>query len=258
MPRPKTATGALALLAFSLTACTSPSPKTEPAHKTVEVFAAASLGQAGEELIEAYRAEHPNIEISATYAGSAQLVTQIGEGASADILITADVDTMVRAQASIDALAEANPRIIARNELVLATAPGNPQAIGSVKDLASPGTITALCAPQVPCGRLAQQELAQAGITPDKATEEASVSAVAAKIANGQADAGFIYSTDAQALSGREDITVIELPGLEPNSYPVALTQAGQGTAEAQEFANWLVESEQAATVLARYGFKPA
>lgn len=258
MPRIRSTVGALVCLTLPLTACTSTPDEAGAAHNTVEVFAAASLGQVGEELIAAYRAEHPDAEIIATYAGSSQLVTQLGEGVSADLLITADTATMSTAQTSIDALAEASPQIIASNQLVLATAPGNPATVGSVNDLASPGVITALCAPQVPCGRLAQQELTQAGITPAKATEEASVSAVATKIASGQADAGFIYSTDAKALSASQNITVIELPGLEPNSYPMALTEAGQANPTARDFATWLAESEQAATILARYGFNPA
>ena len=258
MPRIRTAVGALTCLTLPLAACSPSSPQTETAHNTVEVFAAASLGQAGEELVTAYRAEHPDVEIIATYAGSSQLVTQMGEGASADLLITADTATMSTAQASIDALAEVSPQVIASNELVLATAPGNPASVGSVNDLASPGVITALCAPQVPCGRLAQQELTQTGITPAKATEEANVSAVATKISSGQADAGFIYSTDAKALSASQNITIIELPGLEPNSYPMALTETGQTNPTARDFATWLAESEQAAAILARYGFNPA
>lgn len=258
MPRIRTTIGVLACLTLPLAACASSSAQIETTDHTVTVFAAASLGQAGEELITAYRTEHPDVEIIATYAGSSQLVTQMGEGASADLLITADTTTMKTAQANIDALAQASPQVIASNKLVLATAPGNPASVGSVNDLASPGVITALCAPQVPCGRLAQQELAQTDITPAKSTQEANVSAVTTKISSGQADAGFIYSTDAKALSASQNITIIELPGLESNSYPMALTEAGQANPTARDFASWLAESEQASAILTHYGFNPA
>ena len=118
--------------------------------------------------------------------------------------------------------------------------------------------MTAICAQEVPCGRLAHQELTRRGITPATSTEEANVSAVATKVATGQVDAGFIYSTDATALSATEDITVIDLPDLERNAYPLALTTTGQAKASAQDFANWFATSEKAAQILTAYGFEPA
>lgn len=245
-------------LLLGLTACGGAATSPQGQDAEVQLFAAASLGAVGDELIAAYRQETPQVSITATYAGSSQLVTQMVEGATPDLLITADSTTMNQALEKVEELAAATPETIATNALVLATAPGNPAAIDSLDDLAAPGVLTAICAEQVPCGRLAHQELTRQGVELATSTEEANVSAVSTKVATGQVDAGFIYSTDATAISATDDITVITLPQVERNAYPLALTSSGQGKESAQNFANWLVTSEVAAQILADYGFEPA
>lgn len=250
-------------LLLGLTACGGAATSPQGQDAEVQLFAAASLGAVGDELIAAYRQENPQVSITATYAGSSQLVTQMVEGATPDLLITADSTTMNQALEKVEELAAATPETIATNALVLATAPGNPAAIDSLDDLAAPGVLTAICAEQVPCGRLAHQELSRQDVELATSTEEANVSAVSTKVATGQVDAGFIYSTDATAISATaisatDDITVITLPQVERNAYPLALTSSGQGKESAQNFANWLVTSEVAAQILADYGFEPA
>lgn len=247
-------------LLLSLTACggTAASPQEQEQDAGVQLFAAASFGAVGDDLIAAYRQENPHADIAATYAGSSLLVTQMAEGATPDLLITADSTTMTQAVDTVEELAESTPETIATNALVLATAPGNPAAIDSVDDLAAAGVMTAICAQEVPCGRLAHQELDRQGIELANSTEETDVSSVSTKVATGQVDAGFIYSTDATALLATEDITVIDLPDLERNAYPLALTATGQTKASAQDFANWLTTSEKAAQILTAYGFEPA
>ncbi len=245
-------------LLLGLTACGGAASSPQGQDAEVRLFAAASLGAVGDELIAAYRQENPQVSITATYAGSSQLVTQMVEGTTPDLLITADSTTMDQALEKVEELAAATPETIATNALVLATAPGNPAAIDSLDDLAAPGVLTAICAEQVPCGRLAHQELTRQGVEPATSTEEANVSAVATKVATGQVDAGFIYSTDATAISATDDITVITLPQVERNAYPLALTSSGQGKESAQNFANWLTTSGAAAQILTDYGFEPA
>lgn len=245
-------------LLLGLTACGGAASSPQGQDAEVQLFAAASLGAVGDELIAAYRQENPQVSITATYAGSSQLVTQMVEGTTPDLLITADSTTMDQALEKVEELAAATPETIATNALVLATAPGNPAAIDSLDDLAAPGVLTAICAEQVPCGRLAHQELTRQGVEPATSTEEANVSAVATKVATGQVDAGFIYSTDATAISATDDITVITLPQVERNAYPLALTSSGQGKESAQNFANWLTTSGAAAQILTDYGFEPA
>lgn len=237
-------------LALTLTGCGANANTT-----AVEIFAAASLSTAGADLETAYEQAHPGVDIVFNYAGSSKLLQQIGEGATPDILITADTATMTRGQETLDELADTTPHIIATNTLVLATAPNNPANIRTLTDLATDGTLTALCAIEVPCGRLAHQALTDAGVTPASTTEETSVSGVATKIATGQVDAGFIYTTDATAISKDSTITTIQLPGIEPNAYPLTLTTTGTTTPAATDLATWLTDSSEATTILTTHGF---
>jgi hypothetical protein len=56
------------------------------------------------------------------------------------------------------------PVIFARNQLVIVTKPGNPEGIASLEDLTSAGTVS-LCVDTAPCGRFADQLLADAGVS---------------------------------------------------------------------------------------------
>lgn len=241
---------------------------TNAASGTVNVFAAASLNNVGEELADAFNAANTgDTEIVFNFAGSSKLVQQIGQGADADLFISADEQNM---DAALE-LAEfdgADSQVIATNLLVLATAPGNPAGIESLDDLAFGGSAAnariAICADGVPCGTLAHQVLDEKGIALSSPTEEANVSDVATRIATGEVDAGFIYATDAQALQeasgasgGGEAITVIDIAAtvdIEPNLYPAALTVEGQDNDTAAAFLEFLA-TDEAAEILEKYGF---
>lgn len=241
---------------------------------TVQVFAAASLNNAGAELAEAFADSVDSVDsvdIEFNVAGSSALVRQIDQGADADLFISADEQNM-DAALELEAFDGAEPHTIATNELVLAVAADSPFDIAAVEDLntIADGSI-ALCADGVPCGTLANQVLDDLDVTLDNwvVSEEANVSDVATKIATGEVDAGFIYSTDAIALQENagadEQIDVIELSGtdgtdgtgIEPNAYPAALTVNGRNNATAGDFLEWL-SSDSARGILEAYGFGTA
>lgn len=230
---------------------------------TVQVFAAASLNNVGEELAAAFAEEHDGAELEYNFAGSSRLVQQIEQGADADLFISADQENMDNAL-QLPEFEGAEPEIIATNLLVLATAPGNPAGIESLEDLRdNPDARIALCADGVPCGTLANQVLDDEGITLNSPTEEANVSDVSTKVATGEVDAGFIYSTDAIAMqenNSGDDITVITIADtvdIEPNLYPAALTTDGEDNETAREFFGWLT-SDRAREILESYGFGAA
>lgn len=257
--------GATAVTVLGVSACGGPAGhENQPdagiqQTTTVEVFAAASLNNAGAELEATYEKANPGVDISFNFAGSSKLVQQIQEGATPDMLITADAATMNGALENAKELKGASIEVIATNALVLATANGNPADISTLDDLTRQGVITALCAAEVPCGKLAHQELESKNIEPATMTEEANVTDVSAKVATGEADAGFIYTTGAASIKKQDqDITVIELPGLERNAYPLAVTKSGSGNDAAKSFADWLANSDEASAILTDYGFTTA
>lgn len=239
---------ALALLFVA--ACGS-QPESSGQH-TVSVFAAASLQPAGEELAQAFTQVHPDATVEYNFAGSSDLALQIEQGAPADMFISANQKNMDKALAGQD-FAGQQPELLATNTLVLALPKGNPGNINSLQDL--PGKRVAICAPEVPCGTIAGQVLKQHNITLDSPSEEANVAAVSTKVAAGEVDAGSMYSTDAQAQADK-GVTAIDINGVEPNEYPIALTSTGADNAAAVAFQKFLL-SQRAQDILASYGFTP-
>ncbi len=232
---------------------------------TVEVFAAASLNNAGDELAEAFAEDNDGAELEFNFAGSSKLVQQIEQGADADVFISADEQNMDTAL-DLPEFDGAEPEAIATNRLVLATAPGNPAGFDSVDDLSTTADFRlAVCADGVPCGTLANDYLDEReddghGLGPSTVSEEANVSDVSTKLATGEADVGFIYSTDAKALQENStdgEVEAFDLDGVEPNKYPAALTAAGEDNDAASEFLRWLT-SDRARAILESYGFGAA
>ena len=155
----------------------------EPA--TLHVLAASSLNEAFTQIGAAFENEHPGVKVVFDFAGSQDLVAQIGQGAPGDVIATADTATMEKLAGQASA-----PQEFATNELAIAVEPGNPRGITGLSSLADPALKVVLAAPEVPAGRYAAEALARAGVTVKPVSFEASVKGVVTKVSLGEADAG--------------------------------------------------------------------
>ncbi len=210
------------------------------------VFAAASLAGAFDAIGEAFTDENPGVTFRPVYDGSSTLVTQLGEGASADVFASADEANMDRLQDAVVA-----PALFASNTLVIAVPEGNPGEVDTLADLADVTTV--LCAPEVPCGAASARLLADAGVTIDPASLEQNVTAVLTKVAAGEADAGLVYATD---TVGRDDVEVIVPDGAEEvvNHYPIAVLADAPNPAAAEAFVAFVL-SDEGRRILSDAGF---
>jgi len=170
------------------------------------VLAAASLTDVVADLAERATADHPGLRVETTFGSSATLAAQVLAGAPADVLLTASDDTMLTVT---DALG-GEPVVVATNHLQLAVPAGNPGGVTSLADLADPDLTVALCAPQVPCGAVAADVLARAGVVAAPDTLERDVRAVLTRLTLDEADAGLVYRTDVRAADGA--VEGIEVP----------------------------------------------
>jgi molybdate transport system substrate-binding protein len=246
--------GALALLvlAFAAGCGTGSATSSGEGEHELNVFAAASLTEAFTELGDQFTAEHPDVQVAFNFAGSNDLVTQIQQGAPADVLATADPGNMEEAASLTGA-----PQAFAGNQLVIAVEPGNPMHITGPADLAGEDLKVVLAAPEVPAGKYAQEALAKAGVTVEPVSLEVSVKGVVTKVSLGEADAGIVYVSDVESAGGKlegiaipEDLNVIA-------TYPIATLDDAAYPADAQAFVD-LVLSAEGQRVLAEYGFLPA
>ena len=219
----------LALLLVPVAGCGQ-----EDGDTTLTVYAAASLTAAFEQVAEDFEAEHDGVDVELSFGGSSDLVTQIQEGAPADVFASADTTTM---DALVDAdLVGAGPQVFATNTLEIAVPPGNPAGVATVQDLAEPGLQLVVCAPEVPCGAAAQRVAEAAGVTLAPVSEEQSVTDVLGKVTSGEAEAGLVYATDVRAAG--DDVEGIEFPesGDVVNTYPIAPVDGSDETDLADEF----------------------
>ncbi|MCQ1954817.1 molybdate ABC transporter substrate-binding protein [Arthrobacter sp. zg-Y238] len=241
---------AVMVLAASAAACTS-ADTTGAADRSgtgITVFAASSLTDVVEQLNAAYDGGG---RLRVNIGSSSQLVAQLQSGAEADVVITADLEALEPLRNGLD-----RETVLASNNLVLALAADNPAGIRVLRDVAGDGVRAALCAPSVPCGRATSRVLEAAGVAVPAPSLEDSVRSVLTKVTSGQADAGFVYRTDALAAAG-SGVTYLPLEDPAPNRYPAGLTAEGAGNPDAAAFYEWLIGPE-AAGILAEAGFGPA
>jgi molybdate transport system substrate-binding protein len=236
----------------TVAATEAPTTTVAAATGDVVVFAASSLTEAFTEMGTAFKVDNPDANVTFNFAGSGDLVTQISQGAPADVFVSADDTNMKKLT---DATENAgDPVAIARNSMEILVEKGNPKAIATVADLAKPDTIVVLCAESVPCGKNAAAVLANADVAVTPASLEDKVKGVVTKISAGEADAGIVFVTDvnsagdgAEGVKIPDDINVI-------SNYPIVVTKEAPNPEAAQAFIDF-VASDAGQAILAKYGF---
>jgi molybdate transport system substrate-binding protein len=216
------------------------------------VFAAASLKKSFTDIGEQFKTDNPGSDVEFSFAGSSDLVTQLTQGAPADVFASADTKNMDKA-AQADLLS-GQPVNFASNTLTIVTAPGNPKKIASFADLAKPDVTTVVCAPQVPCGSATQTVEKALNVTLNPVSEESQVTDVLGKVTSGQADAGLVYVTDAQGAGDK--VTAVAFPesAKAVNTYPIAVLKQSKNPELAQKFVD-AVTGEAGQKVLSAAGF---
>lgn len=214
------------------------------------VLAAASLTETFEQLEESFEKEHPDVDVVISFGSSSALAEQINQGSPADVIATAD-DNSIGLVAD-DGNLEAAPTKFATNTLVVVTPPDNPADVSSVGDLAAADFV--ICDPSVPCGSAAQAILDNAGVAATPKSLEADVKAVLTKVSLGEADAGLVYVTDAKAAG--DDVSALDI-GADVNvvnPYYIAVVKDSDHSDLADEWVS-LVMSPAGQDVLAAAGF---
>lgn len=225
-----------------------------PVTGEVRVLAAASLTDVFEDIATVFVEQNPDAEVTFSFAGSSALVTQVVEGAPADVLATASAGTMDDAVAA-DAV-QGDPAVFARNALVLVVPAGNPGDVTELADLADTERFVGLCAEDVPCGALATEVLSDEDVTPRVDTYEPDVRSLLTKVTSGELDAGLVYRTD--ALAAGDDVEIVEVPALDDHvtAYPIAPLADAPNPEAAERFVELVLGGEGLA-ILGDAGFLP-
>ena len=264
-PRVVTAlVGALAVAtALALTGCSgatvdtatsaTPTASDPTLEGSITVYAAASLTTTFTELADEFEKANPGTTVDLTFAGSSDLVTQITEGAPADVFASADEKNMAKLTDAglVDPSASKD---FATNVLTIAVPPSNPADVTGFADLGKSDVTTVVCAAQVPCGAATVAVERATGVTISPVSEESSVTDVLGKVTSGEADAGLVYVTDVEAAG--DSVTGIEFPEADQavNTYPIAPVADTANPAVAEAFVAF-VTGEVGQGVLRDAGF---
>lgn len=227
------------------------------AAQQLTVSAAASLTDAFKEIGARFEAAHPGVTVRLNFGASGMLLQQIRQGAPVDVFASADEATVDR---GIDAgLFDAGTkRDFAANALVLIVPAADASPVTMLADLSNPSVRRiAIGKPAtVPVGRYTQQALEHASLWTSLApkwVQADSVRQVLDYVSRGEAEAGFVYRTDAVLMPGKVRI-VQSVDGHDPVTYPVVTVSASREQTLAKSFVDYLL-SPPAQDVLRRYGF---
>lgn len=237
---------------------------TEGGNSKILVAAAASLQATFDnELIPLFEKENPEIAVEGTYASSGDLQHQIESGLDADVFFsaaTSNMDTLAE-EKLID---EDTVVDLLKNNVVLITPKDSKLGIKSFKDITKADTIAIGDPESVPAGKYAKEILTNLGVYNEvekKASLGASVTEVLSWVAEGSADAGIVYATDAQTENTNGDDKEVEVVATAEDSmmqtpvvYPVGVVSASTHKEEAKAFEDFL-QTEEAKAILEKAGF---
>ena len=233
---------------------------------TLTVLAASSLTDAFGELAETFEEQNPGTQVRVSFESSSTLLTQIQQGAPADVFASAAQEEMD--EAAKDGLVAGRPEAFVKNREVVMVPKDNPAGIESLRDVAKPGVKLVLAEEGVPAADYALEILGKAeeeygsgfkkDVLSNVVSREADVRASVNRVVVGDADATFGYASD-YTPDIRNRVEVVQIP---PDlniiaTYPVAALKDAKDPDLALEWVD-LVTSEEGQRVLDKWGFEPA
>lgn len=222
------------------------------------VAAAASLRYSYvDELIPMFQAQYPWITVEGTYDSSGKLQSQIENGLEADVFMSAAMKQM-NALVEKEFIDKDSVVELLENKIVLIKPAEGTTTITTFQDIPNASMIAIGDPKSVPAGQYAEQAFKNLNIwdaAQGKLSLGTNVTEVLNWVAEGSAEVGIVYATDAattpkvtviaEAPEGALDAKVI---------YPVGILAASKHKEEAKLFTDFL-QSEEALAVFAKYGF---
>lgn len=238
--------------------------------ETVElhIFAAASMQETLEQIQKDYKDIAPSVELVLNLDSSGTLKTQIEEGADCDVFISAaqlqmdQLDMEADKAVNTDGLdfVDSTTRVdLLENKVVLVVPEGNPKDIQSFEDIATKADLVALGNDDVPVGQYSKEILNHLGVmdqleAENKITYGSNVKEVTTQVAEGSADCGIVYETDAFSAK-LESVDKADADLCSPAIYPAAVMKNSAHADEAQVFLDYL-KTDEASKVFQSVGFQ--
>lgn len=223
------------------------------------ISAAASLTDALNELKSGYEQDHPNVKLNFNYGASGALQRQIEQGAPADVFISAST-SVLKSLEEQGLIKESSPLL--ENDLVVVVPAKDGATIGQLEDLKGDDIkkLAVGIPDSVPAGKYTQETLTNQNMWDElqnKVVQAKDVRQVLQYVATGNADAGFVYKTDALSTTDTTIAFTVDSKLHSPITYPIGLITATKHEEEARQFYDYL-KTEPAIQLMEKYGFRKA
>ena len=233
---------------------------------TLTILAASSLIDAFGELGEIFEQQNEGVTVKQSFESSSTLLTQLQQGAPADVFASAAQEEM--GTAVEDGLVAGQPEVFVKNREIIMVPKDNPAGVKEFRDVAEPGVKLALAQKDVPAADYALQILDKANarygssfkkdVLSNVVSREADVRASVNRVVVGDADATFGYASD-YTVDIRDRVKVVQIP---PDlniiaTYPIAALKDAEDSELAKKWVE-LVTSNEGQRVLEKWNFEPA
>lgn len=254
-------------LIFSTAGCgTNENPALAPEEKssqeaetTILVAAAASLKNCmDEELIPLFQEQNPTVKVNATYDSSGKLQAQIEEGAEVDVFVSAAMKQM-KSLNEKGMIQENSIVELLENKIVLIVPKGSDKGMNTFEDILKAETIAIGDPESVPAGQYAKETFENLNIWEQvsaKSSMGTNVTEVLNWVAEGSADAGVVYSTDATSNENVEVKAEAPEGSVSKVIYPVGVVKDSKNQDAAKLFTDFL-QGDEALKIFEAYGFTP-
>ena len=233
---------------------------------TLTILAASSLIDAFGELGKTFEKQNEGVTVKQSFESSSTLLTQIQQGAPADVFASAAMEEMDTAVE--DGLVAGKPQVFVKNREIIMVPKDNPAGITEFQDVANPGVKLALAQEDVPAADYARQIMDKANasygedfekrVLSNVVSREADVRASVNRVVVGDADATFGYASD-YTVDIRDRVKVVPIPS-DLNiiaTYPIAALKDAEHPGLAKMWVE-LVTSKEGQRVLKKWNFEPA
>ncbi|OMF11398.1 molybdate ABC transporter substrate-binding protein [Paenibacillus amylolyticus] len=222
------------------------------------ISAAASLTDAMKEIETNFETANPNIELNFNFGASGALQQQIEQGAPADIFVSAATKNM-NALVDENLIASGDQKNLLQNSLVAIVPADGTNTVASETDLTSDSIKTvAIGIPEsVPAGTYAKEALTNAKLWDElesKLVQGKDVRQVLQYVETGNADAGFVYKTDALTSEQVKIAFEVDKNSYTPANYPVGIIEGTKHRTEAEQFYAYL-QTPEVLDIFTKYGF---
>lgn len=242
---------AVAVASFAVSSDAQDAPKP----KEVVVFAAASMTPSLTPLAEKYQKDK-GIKMVISYASSSALAQQIQSGAPAQVFISADLGWAGKLEKSGHS---AQKTEFLGNSLVLIVPAKGTSTVAKPEDLQGEAVkhIAIADPAAVPAGKYAKEALETLGLYSKlipKFVPTQDVRQALLYVERGEAEAGFVYATDAKSSQAVKQVVALDQHLKTPVKYAIVLTKSGAESADAKAVYDFL-QSEEAMKAFEKAGF---